>query len=386
MQAHVFEKSSSALRDRGAGLGIPTAVALALRDQGLIYDGFPHVSLRSLAHTSASQTDTDFGKRAGDIPTFLEGIRWGHLYEQLRSLVPNNRYHSGVALVSARNEDEGVKVTFDNGLTEVYDLLVFADGARSIGREIVCPAHQPQYSGYFLWRGTLPESRLRQDTDRQNPFDETLQRVGYAMGHFFSYLLPNENGTSDAGQRELNWGMFLPLNANDLSRYLLDSDGVKRTQSVPPGMMRPELEQHLKADAKRLLPGYFAQLVVDSQGTFGQGIFTTMPSTYHQGRICLVGDAGALVPPFTTSGVFKGIKNAGDLMSAIADAPNLDGALRAWEQQQIQVGESLHHLSGIMSTRLLTQVPNFADLTQETLTHWWSDIQIALEAIDMTPQ
>ena len=68
----VFEKSNGRLEERGAGLGIPSAVAVALRDQGYIEDGFPHVSIRALVHSSVSQGDARDGGVAGSVPTFLE--------------------------------------------------------------------------------------------------------------------------------------------------------------------------------------------------------------------------------------------------------------------------------------------------------------------------
>ena len=135
MRPQIFEKSSSVLKDRGAGLGIPSAVAVALRDQGFIYDGFPHVSIRALAHSGVSDSDTRYGSSAGSIPTFLEGIRWGHLFDHLRSLVPDESYTSGIAVTDAQTEGDRVKVTFDDGASEYYDVAVFADGYRSIGRK-----------------------------------------------------------------------------------------------------------------------------------------------------------------------------------------------------------------------------------------------------------
>ena len=377
MEPQVFEKSSSVLRDRGAGLGIPSAVALALRDQGFIYEGFPHVSIRSLAHSSASTRDPRFGISAGVVPTFLEGIRWGHLFSHLRSLIPDENYHSGKAVIDAQNEGQAVKIKFDDGLCEKYDVVVFADGYRSIGRDIVCPSHQPVYQGYFIWRGMLPE----RDVGDTAPFEETLQRIGFPHGHFFSYLLPNEAGSSEVGERELNWGMFLPLTEEELEDYLLDREGEQHELSLPPGSMRDELEEKLRQSARSLLPGYFADIVTRSENTFGQGIVATIPDAYHLGRICLAGDAGAVVPPFTTSGVFKGIKNAAELIAALAADGDLIHALDAWGAEQKRAGGGLKRLSDVMAERLITGVPDFSAMSQDDLTEWWSTIQVTLEEV-----
>ncbi len=50
MRATVFERSPAELLDRGAGLGIPTATCIALRDRDFIDGTLPHVSVRSLEH------------------------------------------------------------------------------------------------------------------------------------------------------------------------------------------------------------------------------------------------------------------------------------------------------------------------------------------------
>lgn len=377
MQPQVFEKSSNVLKDRGAGLGIPSAVAVALRDQEFIYDGFPHVSIRALTHSSVSDSDTRYGGSAGSIPTFLEGLRWGHLFDHLRSLVPDENYQSGMAVVDAQNEGDRVKVTLDDGSFGHYDLAVFADGYRSIGRQIVCPGHQPQYQGYFIWRGTIPEREMGDSS----LFDGTLQRIGFPRGHFFAYLLPNESGSSEIGERELNWGMFLPLTADELQDCLLDREGEQHELSLPPGSMREEVEKGLKESAKSLLPGYFADIVARSVNTFGQGIVATIPDAYHLGRVCLAGDAGAVVPPFTTSGVLKGVKNGAELIAALASDGDLDHALDAWGGEQKRAGEGLKRLSDVMAERLITSVPDFSAMSQNDLSEWWSPIQETLEEV-----
>ncbi len=375
MQPTVFERSGSVLKDRGAGLGIPTAVAVALRDQGFIDDGFPHVSIRALTHSSVSGKDAHYGGMAGSVPTFLEAIRWGHLFDHLRSLVPDDDYKTGRAVADAQNEGDEVKVTLDDGSVEYYDIAVFADGYHSLGRSIVCPTHQPRYQGYFIWRGTLPEQELGDSS----LFDETLQRVGFPGGHFFAYLLPNESGSTTVGDRDLNWGVFLPLTADELADHLLDREGIQHELSLPPGRMRVEIEKKLKQKVKPLLPGYYADIVARSRNTFGQGIVATIPDVYRRGRICLAGDAGSLVPPFTTSGVFKGMKNGVELITALASERDIDSALGAWEEEQQKAGEGLKHLSDVMTDKLIASVPDFSTLSEADLIEWWSAIQLTLE-------
>ncbi|MEM7097326.1 MAG: FAD-dependent monooxygenase [Pseudomonadota bacterium] len=377
MEPYVFEKSAGIMKERGAGLGLPSGVAIDLMEQELISSDFPHVSIRSLVHSTVCENNAKWGGSAGEIPTYLEGVRWGHLYSHLRGLVPDDKYHTGVGVEDVKNQQNCVTVSFDDGRIENFDLAVFADGYRSLGRKIVSPDTQPQYQGYFLWRGVVSEAGLND----AHVFEQKLQRVGYPGGHFFAYLLPNVNGSVKPGERELNWGMFLPVSKQQLDEYLLDRNGDQRSLSLSPGAIRPELESTLKHEAKTKLPAYFADLVSQTQNTFGQGIVATTPGAYFSGRICLAGDAGAVLPPYTTSGVFKGMRNAVDLVDALAANEKLENALISWGEDQHRSGVALERLADVMHQRLIDQVPDFAGMTQDELSRWWTVVQTALEEV-----
>ena len=367
-QPTVFERSDEALRERGAGLGLPTGTAMALAERGYLTNEFPHVSIRHLAHSSSSG-------HAGRVPTFLEAVRWGHLSEKLRAMVPDDCYRQGVSVVAAteENKDEA-ELQFGDGTTACFDLVVFADGYRSLGRELVSPATPPNYLGYFLWRGVLPEHAMG-----TADFEATLQRVGFPGGHFFAYFLPSAEGEVAAGTRDLNWGMFIQCPPDRLADWLIDRFGASQTLSLPPGAMRETLQTTLKRDAESLLPADLLPVLNGSNDTFGQGIVSAFPDRYHRGRLCLVGDAGAVIPPFTTSGVFKGMRNAAELMSALAGNQDIAAALHSWDLQQQAMGARLKTLSQLMQQQLLDDVPDFGTFTQNDLERWWQPVQAALE-------
>jgi 2-polyprenyl-6-methoxyphenol hydroxylase-like FAD-dependent oxidoreductase len=372
----VFERSPDPLKDHGAGLGIPTATCIALRDQGFIDGGFPHLSVRALEHSSRLDADGNRRGVAGRVPTWLEALRWGHLYEKLRSLVPDEHYLQGESVVSVRETSNQVELLFQDQRRERFDLVVFADGYRSLGREMINPGCHPEYQGYFLWRGTVPE----QEIDVQL-FEQTLQRAGFPGGHLFAYLLANADGSTDMGDRELNWGMFLPASSEEIDDLLTDKDGKRQAHAIPPGHMRQSIEDRLKAKAKDLLPDELANVVAASTDTFAQGIVAVLPEKYHRGRMCLVGDAGAIVPPFTTSGVFKAMRNAAELVLAIQAADDLESALEQWDNAQQRTGDGLQKLSVLMEEHLITNVPDFSTFSQDDLDTWWSEIQRSLEEI-----
>ena len=377
MQPVVFERSVSALKDRGVAVGVPTATCLALRDQKIIGNDFPHLSIRSLSHASRSEAGLPLGDCAGEVPTYLEAMRWGDLYNQLRSLVSDAHYNAGVGIKRVFDAGDIVEVTFDDGTEERFDLVIFSDGYRSMGRSLVSPDCEPSYQGYVIWRGTLPEKDMSDPT----PFEGKLQRLGFPGGHMFAYLLPGIGGLVQPGSRELNWGMFLPVAADALDDFFVDRDGQQRGLSLPPGSMRDEQQLDLKQGAAQLLPPFFASLVNASQDTFAQAIMTAMPTEYTKGRLCIAGDAGAVVQPFTTSGVFKGMRNAAELIGELSRSNEISPALGRWDQRQRITGDGLARLGSLMEKRLITETPNFSKMDQNGLSAWWGEIQQTLEQV-----
>lgn len=376
MLPRVFEQSSDPLKDRGAGLAVPTATCIALRDQGYIDDDLPHLSVRALEHSSRTEGDDNRRGVAGRIPTWLEALRWGHLYDRLRSLIPDEHYLQGDRVVSVHETASEVEVSFQNRRSEAFDLVVFADGYRSLGRNLISPGCHPEYQGYFIWRGTVSE----QEVD-VGLFEAALQRAGFPGGHLFAYLLPNADGSTRPGDRELNWGMFLTASRDELRDLLVDIHGVHRDLGVPPGHMRQSVEDGLKSKALSLLSDELSHVTASSRNTFGRGIVAALPEKYHRGRMCLVGDAGAIVPPFTTSGVFKAMTNATELVAAIRESDDLQSALAQWDLAQQRTGHGLRRLSALMEQRLITNVPDFSRFSQQDLDVWWSEIQRALEEV-----
>lgn len=126
----------------------------------------------------------------------------------------------------------------------MVDLLVFADGYRSLGRSLMFPDTDLSYRRYVLWRGVFPEAHL----DDPEPMRDTLVRTTYRglAGMAVFYLVPGRDGQTEEGQRLVNWACYIPLDPADLSQHLTDREDVVRTGSVPPGKLRPEEERRLK--------------------------------------------------------------------------------------------------------------------------------------------
>ncbi len=74
-----------------------------------------------------------------------------------------------------------------------------------------------------------------------------------------------------------------------------------------------------------------------------QPIYSVTVPAYAQQRLALLGDAGAVAPPFTGSGVFKAFMNAADLVTSLAYGSTVDDALGRWSAEQTERGLRLVH-------------------------------------------
>src|SRR5690606_31154294 len=63
----------------------------------------------------------------------------------------------GVTAADIRDEDNAVQVSFSDGTTGRYDIVVGADGVYSDTRNAIMPdAPQPEFTGQSVWRYNFP--------------------------------------------------------------------------------------------------------------------------------------------------------------------------------------------------------------------------------------
>jgi 2-polyprenyl-6-methoxyphenol hydroxylase-like FAD-dependent oxidoreductase len=191
-------------------------------------------------------------------------------------------------------------------------------------------------------------------------------------GHMVLYFVPGSGGSVAKGERLVNWAAYIPVSDEELTAFLVDKNGRRRSTSIPPGDMRMAEEDRLKDLMRQHLPTYYADIVYTSQDTFAQPIYTVEIPVYYYDRLCLMGDAGALAQPFTGSGVFKGVNNAIDLMDLLfAYANNVDEALRDWEIDQINLGRRLVILGDQMEQAFIWNPLDFSQVDEATTAAWW---------------
>ena len=364
----VFERSSGAPQSRGAGIATPIAAIEALMDRDLIDLNMPYIHVEQTPHISRTSDSDRYGRTAWIAPMQLELFDWKELWRNLRKRLPDEAYHQGRVVTSAYNTDqESAAILLDGRQVEEFDLVIFADGDRSLGRRLIIPGADVRYRGYVLWRGLLDEREL----DDADPLEGMLCRVGYADGHATFSFVPGRDGSVSTGQRRVSWAMNVQKPELELPHFLVDRDGRRRQGSLPPGSMRLIEEQKLKQLAQNHLPPYYADIVTASETSYAQPIYTVDVPAYHRKRICLAGDAGSFAQPFTASGVIKSIGNAVDLVSALSALPNVDDALALWSAHEAQAGTAMHLLGQQLEEALIWSIPDFATMNESEMVDWW---------------
>lgn len=363
----VFERSESDLVSRGAGIGTPTAVWQDMMARGLI-DGTLSACradyMRYVTRGPGTGQQRWLGDAGGRGSLML--LNWAHLYQCLRRGVPDDLYRSAstVELIEAR--PDGTTLHLGPGGSVDFDLVVCADGYRSTGRGLIDPGATPCYRGMVSWRGLLRESDI--GVDALDGCD--LLRVGYLGGHGVLYYIPGSGQSTEPGDRLLAWGYYLQVPEGALSSVLVDDQERQQSSSVPFGKVHPQVRAALEARLAALLPPVLFKVVQQSRNSAIQAIYSVVPRSYARDRMCLVGDAGALFPPFTTSGVLKAVANVTSLADALDGAPAIGDALRRWSRAQLQVAAQVMPRAEHVERSEVFNMPDLTTLPTRATNDW----------------
>ena len=295
-------------------------------------------------------------------------FNWAHLYQQLRRRVPDDLYRSGAAVERIEVTPHGATLHLVQGDSLDFDLVVCADGYRSLGRGLIDPGAAPLYRGMVLWRGLLPERDIR--ADALGGCD--LLRPVYQGGHGIAYYIPGPGQSTERGQRLLMWGYYLQVSESTLASVLVDDQERQQSGSVPFGKVHPEVRAGLESRLASLLPSALFELVQQSGNSSIQAIYSIVPRSYARDRLCVVGDAGTMLPPFAGGGVLRAVASAVSLRDALAGAPATNAALRRWSEAQLHVAAQLIPNAETIERDYVFGMPDFAAMPAPATNDWMS--------------
>lgn len=206
---------------------------------------------------------------------------------------------TGIQVERAGDVRGGAALHTDAGRIDA-DLVIGADGVRSVVREALTSRGRPRYSGFVAWRGTVPADRL--------PAGLLAPRCTVWMGprrHLVTY----------------------PLREGRLLNFVAVEE---REAWTAEGWSAPGDPDALRAS----FHGWHEEvgaLFAAVDETYQWGLFRHAPlARWHEGRVAVTGDAAHPTLPFLAQGAALALEDAAMLARALT-SHELTSGLAAWE-------------------------------------------------------
>ncbi len=188
------------------------------------------------------------------------------------------------------NTDEGVSVTFSDGSTDQYDLLVGADGVNSNVRRLVFGDYKARYTGQSVWRYAFARP-------------DTLDTAYIFMG------------------RQTKVGL-VPMTADTMYMFVVSSEGADNP-FIPEHELVPRLRALLDEYAAPMVTAVVDEITDPNRVIYRPLETLLIPGPWHKGRVVMLGDAVHATIPQLGQGAGLAIEDAVVLGEelAVGDAP-----------------------------------------------------------------
>jgi 2-polyprenyl-6-methoxyphenol hydroxylase-like FAD-dependent oxidoreductase len=215
----------------------------------------------------------------------------------------------GVTIDSISQDDARVFVTFTDGRSDDYDLVVAADGIYSATRTKLIPdSTGPQHVGLAVWRAWAPR-----------PEGITTSQLHFGGPHGVVGICP--------------------MNERDCYIYCIQKAGVGEWRD--PATLHEQLRETLE-DYGGLIPPLAAQLNDPAHVSYRPLEWLLLPAPWYRGRVLLIGDAAHSNPPNVAQGAAMGIEDAVVLADEMSKPGSVEEALarfmaRRWGRAKLVV-------------------------------------------------
>ncbi|MFD6060389.1 FAD-dependent oxidoreductase [Rhodococcus wratislaviensis] len=314
----VYEQAT-AVREVGAGIGLRPSTMDRFRRWG-IFDAIANVSSPSDYFEILTATDDPIMKEAWPgIDDFAEAtkthlIHRGDFIDALLGVLPEGMVHLGHKLESAEDRGDRSVLTFGGGKTVEADLVIGADGIKSVVRQQLFSAKGPVFSGEHAYRAVISV-----DDAHGMVVDDNLRM--YIGRGTKVYLLPLRH----RGQVSFDI-----------------------TALCPDGTWAPRVT---KDDIVATVEGFDERIVniargLDLDTVSIRAVYDIDPvERWHSDSVVLVGDAAHSMLHHQGQGANSAILDAGALADALQEADSVKDALASYQATRKPVTDELQRIS-----------------------------------------
>jgi salicylate hydroxylase len=328
IDVHVYEQAA-ALGEVGAGVNVSPNASRVLHGLGLAEE----LARTGVKPLSWHQRRWDDGRTLLRSPLAepLEGafgfphyqMHRADLLSALADRVPADRVHLGHRLTGLVDHGDHVTASFGNGARAEVDVLVGADGIRSVVRQALFGPERPRFTGCVAYRGLVPAGRL--ESLGLEPDSTVWMGPGRHFVHYF-----------------VSGGSLVNFVA------IIEQDTWTRESWTDRGQV---------ADALAAYEGWHPQVraIIEAvDETFIWALFDRTPlERWSAGRATLLGDACHAMLPFMAQGAAQAIEDGAALASCLAGTgpAEVAAALRRYEAVRIPRASRLQAMSMDNKTR-----------------------------------
>ena len=314
----VYEQASR-VREVGAGIGLRPSTMDRFRQWG-IFDAIASVSSASDYFEILTATCDPIMKEAWpgiddyEVQTKTHLIHRGDFIDALLSVLPDDMVKLGHKLSGIEDHGDRVSLTFANGEAAEADLVVGADGIKSVVREQLFSDQQPIFAGEHAYRTVVPA-----DSCRGMAVDDNLRM--YIGRGTKVYLLPLRH------RGEVSFDI---------------------TGLVPDPTWAPEVT---KEDLLAAVEGFDERIIgitrdLDMTKVNQRGVYDIDPvDAWHSDTVVLLGDSAHAMLHHQGQGANSAIMDAGALADALAEEPSVPAALARYQAERKPETDELQRIS-----------------------------------------
>ncbi|KQI68807.1 2-polyprenyl-6-methoxyphenol hydroxylase [Loktanella sp. 3ANDIMAR09] len=240
----------------------------------------------------------------------------------------------GLTVTDMQDDGTGVDVTFSDGSTGRYDVVIGADGVFSATRQAILPdAPKPHYTGQWVWRYNLPRPAH-------------VDGIQIFAGPFN--------------------GGFVPMTEDLMYIFLLSTEPT--TDFMPVAGAAAAMR-----DRATMVPPQFAAIldqITDDAGVVARPLETIMlDGDWHKGRIGLIGDAVHASTPHLAQGAGMAIEDGLVLADELTKAKSVDEAFAAYRARRMPRVAHVAKNSVRIGEMQMGKIPpfNVGELTGQTI-------------------